>query len=100
VDPVPDPLLLRKSGSARNRTRVLWKLVLVKIIFYVKFCVLFISLWGVNADVLIVKNVLNTQVVLENSRTIVVPVSVKEDEGGSQGHTQACYVSLPRDTAL
>jgi hypothetical protein len=21
VDPVPDPLLLRKSGSARNRTR-------------------------------------------------------------------------------
>jgi hypothetical protein len=24
VDPVPDPLLLRKSGSARNRTRDLW----------------------------------------------------------------------------
>jgi hypothetical protein len=24
VDPVPDPLLLRKSGSAGNRTRVLW----------------------------------------------------------------------------
>jgi hypothetical protein len=24
VDPVPDPLLLRKSGSARNRTRHLW----------------------------------------------------------------------------
>jgi hypothetical protein len=24
VDPVPDPLLLRKSGSARNRTRDVW----------------------------------------------------------------------------
>jgi hypothetical protein len=24
VDPVPDPLLLRKSGSTRNRTRDLW----------------------------------------------------------------------------
>jgi hypothetical protein len=24
VDPVPDPLLLRKSGRARNRTRDLW----------------------------------------------------------------------------
>jgi hypothetical protein len=24
VDPVPDPLLLRKSGSAGNRTRDLW----------------------------------------------------------------------------
>jgi hypothetical protein len=24
VDPVPDPLLLRKSGSAGNRTRELW----------------------------------------------------------------------------
>jgi hypothetical protein len=24
VDPVPDPLLLRKSGSAENRTRDLW----------------------------------------------------------------------------
>jgi hypothetical protein len=24
VDPVPDPLLLRKSGSAGNRTRNLW----------------------------------------------------------------------------
>jgi hypothetical protein len=24
MDPVPDPLLLRKSGSARNRTRDLW----------------------------------------------------------------------------
>jgi hypothetical protein len=24
VDPVPDPLLLRKSGSAGNRTRYLW----------------------------------------------------------------------------
>jgi hypothetical protein len=24
VDPVPDPLLLRKCGSARNRTRGLW----------------------------------------------------------------------------
>jgi hypothetical protein len=24
VDPVPDPLLLRKSGSSRNRTRDLW----------------------------------------------------------------------------
>jgi hypothetical protein len=24
VDPVPDPLLLRKSGSARIRTRDLW----------------------------------------------------------------------------
>jgi hypothetical protein len=24
VDPVPDPLLLRKSGSAGNRTRGLW----------------------------------------------------------------------------
>jgi hypothetical protein len=24
VDPVPDPLLLRKSGSARNQTRDLW----------------------------------------------------------------------------
>jgi hypothetical protein len=26
VDPVPDPLLLRKSGSAGNRTRDLWPL--------------------------------------------------------------------------
>jgi hypothetical protein len=26
VDPVPDPLLLRKSGSARNRTQDLWEL--------------------------------------------------------------------------
>jgi hypothetical protein len=24
VEPVPDPLLLRKSGSAGNRTRGLW----------------------------------------------------------------------------
>jgi hypothetical protein len=24
VDPVPDPLLLRKSGSAGNRTQDLW----------------------------------------------------------------------------
>jgi hypothetical protein len=24
VDPVPDPLLLRKSGNAWNRTRYLW----------------------------------------------------------------------------
>jgi hypothetical protein len=24
MDPVPDPLLLRKSGSAGNRTRDLW----------------------------------------------------------------------------
>jgi hypothetical protein len=24
MDPVPDPLILRKSGSAGNRTRVLW----------------------------------------------------------------------------
>jgi hypothetical protein len=26
VDPVPDPLLVRKSGRARNRTQELWPL--------------------------------------------------------------------------
>jgi hypothetical protein len=31
VDPVPDPLLLRKSGSAGNRTRDLWICIVTKL---------------------------------------------------------------------
>jgi hypothetical protein len=33
VDPVPDPLLLRKSGSAGNRTRAFWITEAVQVLY-------------------------------------------------------------------
>jgi hypothetical protein len=50
---------------------------------------LFINEWDANADVLIVKNLLNIQVVLESSWTISVVTAWVKDERGGQGHTSA-----------